>query len=226
MKKLLLCLIACLLATTTLIAQDKTLNLSILIDKKIERTNQEKERLLREIRNVISNDYEVQIDYLLENDYDLQKAKENYLFLEDKNQDIILVIGVVNNVMVYQNNPNFHTPTIVFGSVNRDFIPVEAERTKSDINNLNYLITPISYTEDLNDFYELYPYENVAVLIDDYKLDILPIREKISEITSNLGVNFELIPVDENNEDDFDLSSFDAIYLAAEMVLTLKITLS
>ena len=57
MKKLLLCLIACLLATTTLIAQDKTLNLSILIDKKIERTNQEKERLLREIRNVISNDY-------------------------------------------------------------------------------------------------------------------------------------------------------------------------
>ena len=85
MKKLLLCLITCLLATTTLFAQDKTLNLSILIDKKIERTNQEKERLLREIRNVISNDYEVQVDYLLENDYDLQKAKENYLFLEDKN---------------------------------------------------------------------------------------------------------------------------------------------
>ena len=215
MKKLLLCLIVCLLGTSTLIAQDKTLNLSILIDKKIERTNQEKERLLREIRNVISNDFDVQVDYLLENDYNLQKAKENYSFLEDKNQDIILVIGVVNNVMVYQNNPNFHTPTIVFGSVNRDFIPVEAERTKSDINNLNYLITPISYTEDLNDFYELYPYENVAVLIDDYKLDILPIREKILEITSNLGVNFELIAVDEDNEDDFDLSSFDAIYLAA-----------
>lgn len=195
-------------------AQDKTLDISVLVDQRIDKSNHTQEEFMKEIRNVISNDYEIKLNYILENGFNLKEAKENYQYLEQQNQDVIIVFGVVNNLMIYQTNPNFHTPTIVFGSVNSDFVPIDS-RTTSEIHNLNYLITPVSFRADLNEFFELYEYKRIAILIDAYKLDILPINDLIQSIMIDLGAHYEIVPVDENFVAEGDLSSYDAIYLGA-----------
>ncbi|MGB0837627.1 MAG: TolC family protein, partial [Flavobacteriaceae bacterium] len=205
-----------LLLSSVLTAQNKeVLNISVLIDQRTDRYLEDSELLFNEVRNVIGNEIPIHVDYVLENNYNLDKARENYDFLKDKNQDVILVFGVVDNMMIYQKNPDFHSATIVFGSVNRDFIPIESSKTTSGIHNLNYLITPISFSEDLRDFRELYDYKRLAILIDDYTLDLLPVEDLMAKILEDELGHYEIIPVDEDFVKNGDLSGFDAYYVAA-----------
>jgi outer membrane protein TolC len=196
-------------------SQEKVVNIGVLVDHFSDRYQEDRNLLLEEIDNVISDDFDIRVNFVLENSYDLTKARENYEFLDDKNQDIVLVFGVVNNLMIYRDLKELHTPTIIFGSINRDFVPVDMDRPNSGINNLNYLLTPLSYKEDLRDFKELFDYQNIAILVDSYEIELLPVDSVISDVIGELGGDYTIYPIDENSLNNLDLSNYDAVYVAA-----------
>ncbi len=196
-------------------AQDKVLNIGVIVDHLNDRYQEDRNLLLEEIDNVISDNYDIRVNYVLENEYNLEKARENYDFLEGKNQDIILVFGIVNNLMVYRDLQELHSPTIIFGGINRDFVPVNLDRSTSGIENLNYILTPLSYKDDLRDFKELFDFQNIAILIDSYEVDFLPVEDVISDIMGEVGGEYTIYPIDKTSIENLDLNDYDAVYVAA-----------
>ncbi|WP_159025834.1 hypothetical protein, partial [Aquimarina sp. Aq78] len=136
----------------------KTISIGILADKSSEETQPLLAKLQSEIKSVVGRDATVVFKEVLENGFNVATAKTNYQTLLDTDTDIILAFGVVNTIVVYQEK-NYPKPTIVFGSVNGDFYDLPEGQQTSEIDNITYLITPFSYTKDLEIFQSLYEYK-------------------------------------------------------------------
>ncbi|MFB0926062.1 MAG: hypothetical protein QMB65_12415, partial [Vicingaceae bacterium] len=126
---------------TVSFAQKKTYNIGILIDKKSEEILPLLAKLKSEIRVVVGESVIVNFpeESLLVNDFNLQKAAENYTQLINDNTDIILAFGVVNNAIVDKLQEH-KKPTILFGAVNKDLIDIDFNKVTSGIKNFTYLI--------------------------------------------------------------------------------------
>ena len=78
---------------------------------------------------------------------------------------------MLDNIAIYQYK-TYAKPTIVFGSINSDFINLSPEQKTSETNNITYIITPLSYKKDLEAFKTLFDYKNIGIIVDDYVLNI------------------------------------------------------
>ena len=124
-------------------------------------------RLKNEIIAVVGEDAEVILNEnaILVNDFNLDKAEQNYQQIIAGNSDIILAFGAINNVVVSKQNTHAK-PTILFGSVPGDFAELDKTRSSSGIPNLAYLITSQSYLSDLETFSQLHDYKTVGIAIE------------------------------------------------------------
>ncbi len=198
-------------------AQDITIG--ILTDKDSPQVHPLLEQLKTEIRAVVGQDKEVKFIKSLENNYNLEKAKANYQSLVNGNADIILSFGVVDNIALYQQK-TYAKPTIVFGSINSDFINLPPEQKTSQVNNITYIITPLSYKKDLDAFKTLYDYKNVGIIIDDYVINALPLQSILDPYFAKEGKQYKLIPLSKRGIETADLNGLDAVYLTGGFELS------
>ena len=201
-------------------AQKRNYNIGVLIDNRTEELEPIMRQLQEQIRVVVGEDADVTFptESVLVNNYDLQKAEENYNQLLSNNTDIILAFGVANNVVV-NGRSIYPKPTILFGAVNRDLVEVDLSKTTSGINNFTYLIESESYQNDLEKFKELTNFKNVGIVIEREFADMLPLKETFDKELAAIGANYKLIPYNTVEEIKSNLEGIDAVYLAGGFFL-------
>ncbi|WP_205783262.1 TolC family protein [Flagellimonas allohymeniacidonis] len=203
-----------LFVTSGLSAQvKKTVTIGILADETSAENAPLLEKLQNEITVVVGQDANVIFKEPVENGFDLRRAKANYLAMVSSDADIILAFGVINNIALYQEK-SYAKPVIVFGSVNGDFIELEEGQTTSGINNLAYIITPISYSGDLDAFKSIYDFKKVAILVDDYLIGALPLKQLFDDYFADKESTYSLVALPTDGNIANLLGDEDAIYLA------------
>lgn len=213
MKKILFLLF---IGTTFAFAQtSKTIHVGTLIDHSSANSRTIFADIKKEIQAVMGPDVTVIFSEPLESNYDLAKAELNYKSLLNDQTDIILTFGAVNITVLdgFKNSP-YPKPILGYGSVNSDFIKIPVGQSTSQIPNVNYIINPFSYSDDLKKFKELFDYKNIGIVIEDYLKKEERIEKFFNNYFSPKEETFKFIPAKELLTNNALLDSIDAIYFA------------
>jgi len=202
-----------LFCLTTFAQSPKNVTIGILSDRSLPEPSNLLNQLQNEIKAVVGQDATLIFKKVLENNFNKEAAKLNYQFLLNSDTDIILSFGVVNNIVLHQEK-SFPKPTIVFGSVNRDFMNLPVGQKTSNINNITYLITPLSYKEDLKVFKTIFDYKKIGIIVDDFIPNTLPIKNLFDTYFSASSDQYKLIPIAKGANLKDKLNDVDAVYLA------------
>lgn len=220
MKKLTL-IILLIMVSIGLFAQKKTYRIGVLVDNSTEEIEPIRKNLEREIQAVVGEDAIMSFptnSYLI-NNYNLESARNNYnQLLNDENVDIILAFGVVNNLII-KNQESYSKPTFLFGAVNIDLVNVDLTKQTSGIENFTYLIQTVSFIEDLQKFQELTNFSNVGIVIEQKVTEILSLKETFDSQFANLEASYTLIPYNTLSDITSNLEDVDAVYLAGGFFL-------
>jgi len=195
--------------------QPEPLNLGILVDDTGPDFAQVLDRLIDEITAVVGVDATVRFssEDLRETDFDLVRARAMYQSLLDGTPDVILAFGPISAQAV-TGQPEYPKPTILFGTINRDVIVIDEDRTSSGINNFTYVVTSQSYARDLATFRTLHAFENVGVVLPEDRVKVLSVKEALEQEAASSGTSYELISYRSPESLDPYLGTIDAVYLA------------
>ncbi len=199
----------------------KTLSIGILD----EHQNSDSELYLQQLKSnitaLVGNETRIDFKKVLYNNQDLSVAESNYNKLLASETDIVISFGVVNTLMLHKRK-DYPKPTIVVGAINNDFVDVPKDQVKSNINNLTYLITPFSYKDDMDAFLSITNYERIGVLIDEYLLKLLPIKDLFDQYFEGRNQEYKLIAINAQSNINTLTNDIDAIYLASYNSLSSK----
>ncbi|WP_282043613.1 TolC family protein [Winogradskyella flava] len=214
MERIKKCILFLLLVGLVISIQaQNNVTIGILSDESTPQTKPLLEQLKDQITAVIGQNTTIAFKDVLVNNYDTALAKSNYQQLINGDADIILSFGVINNIVLYTES-SYPKPTIVFGSVNNDFIDLPEDQTTSGINNVTYIIAPISYKDDLEIFSSIFDFKKVGIIVDDYLLETLPVKDLFDTYFSNIESSYKLIPISKDDNISNELGDIDAVYLA------------
>jgi septum formation topological specificity factor MinE len=174
------------------------LSIGILADMRTPQSDGYLIQLKKDISSVVGKGYQVNFMDVRYSEKSLQDAEENYQQLLKNDVDIIIAFGVVNTIMLNKET-EFTKPTIIIGAVNNDFVNLPEGKTTSGIHNLTYLIVPFSFKEALEAFSSIYDYKKVGIIVDDYLVNLLPIRKQFDDYFANLDAHYRLIPISNEN---------------------------
>ena len=190
----------------------QTIEIGLLTDRDTPEVQPLLEQLKTEIRAVLGQDKTVSFKKVLSNNYNLETAKANYQSLVNSDADIILSFGVVDNIVLSQQE-KYTKPVIVFGSINSDFINLPPEQKTSGINNITYIIAPLSYKKDLDAFKTIFDYKKIGIIMDDYLLETLPLASVFDPYFENENKQYKIIPLSKEGISDADMDGIDAVYV-------------
>ena len=218
MKKLLTILMVFLVSLV--FAQKRDYNIGILLDNRTEDMNPLLKTMQDQIIAVVGEDANIIFSEhnILVNNYSLVIAEQNYSTLIANNTDIILAFGVINNEIVSKQSTH-KKPTILFGAVNRDFSTIDFSKTTSGIKNFTYLVESESFQEDFIKFKALTNFKKLGILIENYIVDVLPLKETFDEEFKTLDAEYKLIPFKTVSDIIPKLNDVDAVYLASGFFL-------
>lgn len=192
----------------------KEVIVGILADNSTSETNILLEELKTEVKSVLGANVEVSFTKQLDNNFSLNTAKTNYQTLVDSNADVILSFGIINNIMLY-NEKVYPKPTIVFGSINNDFMDLTEKINKTEVNNLSYVIAPFSYKDDIETFNSLFEFKKLGIIVEEHVINELPIKDLLDTYFLNKNQEYKLIPIPKEGEDlAYSLDDVDAVYFA------------
>ncbi|GAA4272447.1 TolC family protein [Aquimarina gracilis] len=196
--------------------------IGILVDYTTSEVEPLLTKLQSEIRAVVGEDAVIHIpeSNILANNYNLEKAQQNYDQLLNNKTDIILAFGVINNQIISTQKVH-KKPTILFGAINRDLnSDIDLTKETSGVENFTYLIESESFKVDFKIFKELTGFKNLGIAIDAPFVDILPLKETFDREIGALEANYKLIPFNNPNDIINNLEGIDAIYIAGGFFLT------
>ena len=219
MKRLILALVF-LGISLTIFSQKQNYNIGVLIDNHTVEVEPLLEQLKNQIRAVVGEDATISFPEgnTLINNYNLQKAEQNYNQLLNNETDIIIAFGVVNNEIISKLSVH-KKPTILFGVVNRDFSTIDLSKKTSGIKNFTYLVASESYLEDFKTLKELTNFKTLGIIIEKPVVDILPLKEMFDKEFKIVGANYKLIPFDSYSDITSNLDGIDAVYIAGGFFL-------
>ncbi|MDY8137957.1 TolC family protein [Aquimarina sp. 2201CG5-10] len=207
--------------TSLIFSQEKrNYNIGILLDNKTEEIDPILIHLENQIKAVVGEDATISFpkNSILINNFNLQRAEENYQQLLSNDTNIILAFGVVNNEIISKQK-NYQKPTVLFGAVNRDLVNVDLNKKTSGINNYTYLIESESYINDIKKLKELTNFKNLGIIIEQQIVDILPIKETFDKEFQSIDASYTLIPYKTVSDITSKLDGIDAVYLAGGFFL-------
>ncbi|MEI6866672.1 TolC family protein [Flavicella sp.] len=213
MKRILLVVFICSFVSSAQIK--KTIKVGVLSDRTSNLTIPVIDQLISEIKAVMGQEATLVFGEPLENNYDLKVAKENLKIMMDSDNDIILSIGALNAIVLH-NRQVFKKPIIGFGSVNNDFVKFPLLQSTSEIDNLNYIVSPYSFTDDLDVFKTIYDYKNIAIFMEAFLIRELPVKKSLDTYFANSNATYKLIRVSESLDIIKELDGVDAVYLASD----------
>ena len=171
------------------------------------------------IRAVLGEVATVEFRDILLNGYELERARTNYQQLVDEQVDLVLAFGLVNNMALGERD-DFPIPTLALGLANADFIDIPKNQNYTGIDNLNYLVAPVTYYDDLDVFKDLYDYKRLGIVMDELLMENIPVQDYFDEYFKDKDAEYSFLPLDETLNLSDRLLEFDAIYVAGGYYLT------
>ncbi|MEM6262064.1 MAG: TolC family protein [Bacteroidota bacterium] len=222
MKRILL-LVFTGIMSLPIIAQEKPhYDIGILIDVQTPETEQLFEMLKNEVTSVIGEDATVAFPEknILVNNYNLEEANKQYQQLLNNETDLIIAFGFVNNqVVAFQES--YAKPTILFGAINREMVPLKDNQTSSGINNFTFIVTSQSYEDDIATLKQLTNCKKVGIVVEKQLLGIAPIQKVFSELDAEMGITHQLMPYESTQDilQAIDQDSVDAVFFLSGFYL-------
>ena len=219
MKKLFL--LAVFLTPVLALAQAKPVyNIGVLLDKELEDFRPRFEQFKTEVKAVVGEGATIRFpeSSVLVNNFDLDKAAQNYQTLLDNETDIIIALGVINGAVVVKQT-EYPKPTILFGAINQDMNQIDFTNKTSGISNFTYLVNTESYVEDLKMFKELTDFKRLGVVVEAPLLQFLPFEETFTKATADLEASHQMIPYNTVSDITSRLDEVDALYIAGGFFL-------
>ena len=210
MKKLIIFFV--FLFTMLVVAGQPSITIGILDGKPTAESQPLLNKLKQEIISLLGQD--VSFSDVLYNNNDIRIAKANYNNLLIGETDIIIAFGIVNTIVIYEE-ASYPKPVIIVGAINNDLVNIPKNQLTSGINNLTYLITPFSYKDDLDAFSSILPYKKVGIILDDFMLDLLPLKGLFDKYFEDKEATYIFIPATTEIYTDSLLSNLDAVYLVS-----------
>ncbi|QZE12783.1 TolC family protein [Halosquirtibacter laminarini] len=207
-------LIICFLSLSYTVCAQKRCSIGFLVDENNVESRTFCKEVEEEVHRIIGKELLVldQPMRVYENDFDGEKAKENYLRLqEDSSVDIIISQGAVSNFIVESLGAPTKS-TLVVGKIIEELSNSlwSGERKK----NISYVITPFSIKKDLITFQGYVSYHNVAILVNPMILNIFPLNDYLDTILKGTNIKYEIVPLEANKKElGKKLSQHDAAYL-------------
>ncbi|PNQ72272.1 hypothetical protein C1T31_13195 [Hanstruepera neustonica] len=199
-------------------SQEKVFELGYLLDSKNEEIDALIDELETEIKAVVGEDAIIKFDRAtrLVNHFDAAMALQNYQQLLSE-VDIIVAFGNINNAVISQIE-NYPKPTILFGTVNKEFLSSDA--IQNDTPNFTSILTTLSYEEDLTLLKQLVGCKNVGIILERGVMDYTPIAEMIPNLERNLDLNLTILPFETASDIINSVDGYDAVYFAGGLYLT------
>lgn len=172
--------------------------------------------LVDEVSALLGYDYHVTIEKPKINGNSLEMAKKNYQELIAQEADLIISIGLTSGYFFYQHE-NVEIPTLIIGGVNKSLIDIPSNQTGSNKNNVNFLVLSSSFEDDVDEFYSIYPYKKLGVIIEKEQIDVLPVEQLFDGIFSKRTSSYKLIPMEKPSIDFNELNDIDAVYIAENL---------
>ena len=173
------------------------------------------EQLFSEIKAVVGNDATIKISPqgILVNNFDSDTARKQYADLLKGEVDIILAFGPTNNDVIVKQS-NYPKPTILFGAVNTDIVPIDSGKTVSGIKNFTYILLSSSYRKDLQDFRSIFPFKKVGVIGAYGPWDTAQTRRALDSVFAEIGAEYSLLQYESPQQLASELGDVDSVYLA------------
>ena len=220
MRQILLVLIF-LLSINNSNGQKSTVNVGFLLDNTTSEINFLLDELEKEIIAVVGEDAIISFSKSdrLVNNFNENKAQDNYNNYINSNIDIIIAFGIVNNAILYRRQ-QYPKPTIIFGSLSKELL--EGITLKANIKNYIPIITTQSYREDLQYLVQLAKPKRVGVVLEEGYLQNSPVDSIFRSIGSDLEFEPKLISFVNLQDIISGLNDIDALYLAGGYYLNDK----
>lgn len=197
----------------------KSISIGLLGDKLSPTYSASIKNLQDEIRAVVGEEAEVTFKQILLNNFDISRAESNYRQLVNDDTDIILAFGLINNMFLY-SEPSIPIPTLAHGGVISDLIDLPDDQNATNRNNINFILAPISYTEDLNAFYQVYDYKSIGIIVDEIMMNNLPLKNFFDSYFADRSIEYRFLPIDDAaNQLNASLDGIDAVYVAGGFYL-------
>ncbi len=211
MKRIGLFFLLFILANLTTAQQKPILRLGFMLDSRS--IESEFDRFAHEVNSLLKEQYEVQFLGPLVHQNNFEQARHNYYVLKDSLEaDIIIGVGLTSARFFYITE-NIEVPSIIIGAVNSSLINIPKDQTTSGKSNVNFMVLPNSYEEDLNDLNIVTPFNRVGIIVDSEYIKQLPVEEFFENYFTPRERDYELIPFSGMKIDSTLLDSVDAVYV-------------
>ena len=206
-------LLLILLSSATAVAQKRSFTIGMVGD----RINADQQRQIAEmestVRSVVGENADVVFEEMLLNNYDINVARNHYQQLVDQGVDLIMVFGLVSNMALGELG-SYPVPTLALGLANTESVELQEGQNKTGIDNLNLMLAPVSYYDDLDVFRDLFDFDNIGIIMDKVLLENFPIQEYFDEYFEPLEATYRFLPMQRGLSLEGRLDGLDAIYVA------------
>ena len=194
--------------------------IGILFDIQKEDTREFIDKLRQEVTSLLGSKYDITIplDKVKTASWHSQDILKEYKGLvADDGVDIIVAVGALNAAVLARLGV-FPKPLIILGILDYELqqVPITREK-KSGIHNLAYILLAHDFENDLNVFYDIFPFRKLTVIIDKKLAALIPgADEKFKAIAAAKGVECQTSAYDGRIDEVLEnfSSDTDAVLLA------------
>ena len=191
----------------------------VVIDGPWERNREVMELFEKEIRDLLSGEFDVRFpeDKRIVADWTpMGVLKANARLMADPEVDILLSLGVLgSNCACLQGG--LSKPVVAPVVLDVDLQGLPQKGGASGVKNLSYTAFPNPIRRDLTMFRKIVPFKKLAVFTTHYYMDALgSMRMRFPTVTNEMGVALQVIPVGDSAEEALKqiAPDVDAVYLA------------
>ncbi len=212
----------CLAFFQSATAQQKTVNVGIVIDGPWERNDEIQKMTKTEIIKLTEGEFDVRFpeDKIIAADWTLAGIRAAIdKSLTDPEVDFVIAMGVIASGEI-SNRGALPKPVIAPFVIDAELQGLPAKNGASGIANLNYLSLPSHIARDIKIFREIVPFTNITVLVNHLIDESIPqFNSRIKVALAPLKVQARLVPVEKSIDSAlrFLNDNTEAVYLAPLM---------
>lgn len=199
-------------------AAKRGVNIAILSDAKIERSNIDSTALKHEISSLLEREFDLSFDerYRYGGDWDEVKIKAlSDKALNDKSIDLIIAMGVVN--ANYFAGQELNKPVIAPFILDPELQGVKMVDGRSGVKNFTYITQGGRPTEFIGKLQQITHFSKTAVLVEGAVMKSIPNLQKLLDRFKDLGMQMELVPAGHSGLSalaNIDKADYDSVLLA------------
>jgi outer membrane protein TolC/ABC-type uncharacterized transport system substrate-binding protein len=219
-KFLLIILPGLLLFTHTLPANDKdVLHIGIIVDGPWKKNAQYITMIKSEILELTGTEFEVSFprDKQIEGNWDHLRIKSAVSeLLADQEVDLVLTLGVIASHEIARRQ-ELEKPVIAAFILDPKLQGISLKKGTSGLKNLNYIHTPFTSKNTIQDFRRVVNFQSMAYLINKSYVEAIPkLKENIRLLSKQLGIKTIIFDVEESVDDVLEKfpSDIDAVYVS------------